>query len=94
MSSHPESRLFAVTRRTGRTRWYGRLLIVATFAVQGCVSAPPQPLVVRDAADRDVAVAPTAHRSAFGVSDSVRPREPAPWSPPDGTTPQLKRDGS
>jgi len=94
MSSHPESRLFAATRRTGQTRWYGHLLIIATLAVQGCVSAPPRPLVGRDAADLDVVVAPTVYRSPFGISDSVRPSEPAPWGPPDGTAPQLKRDGS
>ena len=27
MSSHSEPRLFAVTRRTGQTRWYGCLLV-------------------------------------------------------------------
>ena len=94
MSSHLEPRLFAATRRTGQKRWYGCLLIITTLAVQGCVSPPPRPLAGCDAADPDVAVAPTAYHSTFGISNSVRPSEPAAWGPPDGTAPQLKRDGS
>lgn len=94
MSSHPEPRLFAAMRRTGRTHWYGCLLILITLVVQDCAWAPPRPFVGRDASDPDVVVAPTTYRSTFGISDSVRPSEPAPWGPPDGTAPQLKRDGS
>jgi hypothetical protein len=94
MSSHIESRLFAATRRTGQTRWYGCLLIITTLAVEGCVSAPPRPLGGRDAADPDVAVAPMMYRSAFGIPDNVQPSEPTTWGSPDGTARQLKRDGS
>ena len=94
MSSHLEPRLFAATRRTRQKRWYGCLLIITTLAVQGCVSAPPWPLVGRDAANPDVAVAPTVYHSTFGISDSARPSVPAALGSPDGPARQLKRDGS
>lgn len=84
----------AATRQVAKTRSRRCLLIAAALTIQGCATAPPQPLVGPDAADPDVRVSATVYRSALGDFRSARPSEPAGWRERnDGAAPQPKKDG-
>ena len=82
----------AVHRITERFAQKPAVLVVAVLTIQGCVAAPPRPLVGPDPDDPNIRVPAATYRSAIGEFKSIRPSEPAAWRYQGGSE-KPKKDG-